>query len=415
LTRTEAGKGLQAGQGRYEVFGDRGFSVGLRRLFFTGARVSVDYTHSFLRYLTNEPRNNGVNTLSAGLSQPLLRGLGPLVALEGLRQSERSMVYSVREFQRYQQGFVIGAAERYYGLLNSRDQLRNAFNDFKRREQNLEMDMLYRDTGNKSDWDVDQSRQEFLRARIRYTDAQAQYLKGLDEFKDFLGLPLDLDLGPDPVELALISERGLVQPDMTLDEALELALENRLDYKTVEDELHDAERKVKIAMNNFLPKLDITYNFSSSRREPQEEFSLDLRNNTNVWGLSLDLPLDWTPRRNQYRNAVIALERAKRNVEARRNSVILEVRNAWRQLERLSQNYQIQIESVRLAERRVDRNVTLQRMNRATTQQVVDAQNDLLNSQIALTNALVDYTIQRLRFWNSIERLSIDSGGMWAE
>ncbi|MFP4379066.1 MAG: TolC family protein [Candidatus Sumerlaeia bacterium] len=415
LTRTEAGKGLKEGQNDYEVFGQHGFSLGVRRILYSGAQISLDYTHSFLNYLTNESRSSGSNAVSAGLTQPLLRGFGPLVAYESLRQAERNMIYSVRDFQRYQQNFVIAIADRYYSLLNSREQLANTYSDYQQRLENLEKDKLYRDTGQKSDWEVDQSRQEVFRARIRYTDAQADYLDRLDRFKDFLGLPIDVDVGPDPKEFDAIAERGLAKPDMTLEKAIELALENRLDLKTTEDRLNDSRRDVKIALQNFLPKLDFTYNFSSSRTDPEEEFSLDLRNNTNTFGLDLSLPLDWTPRRNNYRNSLISLQQSERSVEAKRTEVILEVRNGWRQLERLMANYQVQLESVELARRRVDRNATLQRMNRATTQQVVEAQDDLLESQNAATQALVDYTIQRLRFWHAIERLEIDASGMWLE
>ena len=147
----------------------------------------------------------------------------------------------------------------------------------------------------------------------------------------------------------------------------------------------------------------------------KDRVDFDFDRSTQVWSLNLGLPMDWTPRRNNYRMALLALDQAKRENEELKDSVIIEVREDWRQLERLRRSYNIQQESVRLAERRVESvNMKLE-IGRASARDLLEAQESLLLSKNALTSALVDYTIQRLSFWNAIERLKIDSKGMWYE
>jgi outer membrane protein TolC len=172
---------------------------------------------------------------------------------------------------------------------------------------------------------------------------------------------------------------------------------------------------VKIALQNFLPNLNAGYNYSTSTGDDKDRVRLDFRDNTNVFSLNLGLPFDWTPRRNDYRRALISADQAKRSLEQFREQLILEVRDNWRELEDSRTDYRIQVESVRLAERRVKSTSLFLQSGRATARDLLDAQDALLLSHNALTNALVRHTIQRLRFWNSIERLTIDEKGMWRE
>ncbi|MFW6303328.1 MAG: TolC family protein, partial [Candidatus Sumerlaeota bacterium] len=108
-------------------------------------------------------------------------------------------------------------------------------------------------------------------------------------------------------------------------------------------------------------------------------------------------------------------DRAERELDESRDRVVLGVKDAWRQLEFQRKKYEIQQESVRLAERRVESALLLQEMGNAVQRDVTEAQESLLDARNGLTEALVAYTIQRLEFWHAIEALDIDVEGMWYE
>jgi outer membrane protein TolC len=414
VTRTDSGHDAPGG-GVVERFGSRGFALGAAKALATGADVSLSFTHDFVRYFTHESRPSASNELALSVVQPLLKGAGPLVAREGLRQAERDMIYRTRNFQRFQQEFVIGAAERFYGLLSSRDQLRNTYNNLDSVRANWNRMGVLFETGRRSQLEVDQARQEVLKAEERWSNVQASYAGQLESFRDFLGLSVDLDIGPDPGELDAIAQRELIRPDMELAEAVGIALEDRLDLKTAEEQAEDAERGVKIAMRGFLPNLDATYEYNTSQDDDKDRVKLNFRDNRQFWGLSLGLPFDWTPRRNAYRKALIAHEQARRTFDQKVNDVIRNVRDAWRELERLRTSYMLQQESVKLAERRVDAAAMYLEKGEITTRDWLEAQQDLLEAQNAQSRALVDHTIQRLRLWDAIERFKIDPKGMWYE
>ncbi len=395
--------------GTAESFGDNGvdagFAVGVKRTLATGARVSLGFSEDLLRYFTHPDFSDANNTVGFSIIQPLLNGFGPLVTREPLRQAERNMIYAVRDFKRYQQGFVIDITSQYYGVLRARDQLRNERKNYESSIANREQTESYAKAGRIADFQAAQARQKELDAADRWTVAKAAYEKSLDDFRFTLGLPIDSNVVPGTNELAKLEERGLVEVGITLGEALDAAISNRLDLATDREQVQDMERKLEIAQRNFLPNLNVSYNV-------QKEFDSDVDVNQNL-GVTLDLPFDWTEKRNAYRIAEIALARQQRTLEEDESDVRRNVRDLWRKLERNRSVYQNRLLSVKLAERRVENTTLLLKLGKALTRDLLDAQDDLLSSRNQATAALVDYTTTRLKFWNAIERFEIDPRGMW--
>ena len=399
--------------GTTETFGDNGvdggFALGVKRTLASGARVSLGFSQDLLRYFTNPDTSDANNALTFNIVQPLLNGFGPLVTKEPLRQAERDMVYAVRDFKRYQQGFVIDIVSQYYSVLRTRDQLFNERKNYESSIANREQSESYAKAGRIADFEAAQARQKELNAADRWTVSKAAYEKALDDFRFTLGLPIDLNVEPDKKELTKLEERGLVELDITLGEALQSAISNRLDLVTSREQVEDKERKVEIRQRNFLPNLDVEYNV---KKEFDSASGADVSQNL---GVALDLPFDWTEKRNAFRIAQINLDREKRNMQEDESDVRRNVRDLWRKLERNRSVYKNRLLSVKLAERRVENTTLLLQQGKALTRDLLDAQDDLLSSKNEATVALVDYTTTRLRFWNAIERFEIDPKGMWYE
>jgi outer membrane protein TolC len=399
--------------GTTETFGDNGvnggFALGARRTLASGARVSLGFSQDLLRYFTNPDVGDANNALTFNIVQPLLNGFGPLVTKEPLRQAERDMVYAVRDFKRYQQNFVIDIVSQYYSVLRTRDQLFNERKNYESSIANREQSESYAKAGRIADFEAAQARQKELNAADRWTVSRAAYEKALDDFRFALGLPIDLNVEPDKQELSKLEERGLVELDISLDEALESAISNRVDLVTSREQVEDKARKLEIQQRNFLPNLDVSY---SVKKEFDSASGTDVSQNL---GVALGLPFDWTEKRNAFRIAQINLDHERRNMQEDESDVRRNVRDLWRKLERNRSVYKNRLLSVKLAERRVENTTLLLQQGKALTRDLLDAQDDLLSSKNAATVALVDYTTTRLRFWNAIEHFEIDPKGMWYE
>lgn len=400
-----------------EKFGSANAAVSVQKKLFTGATVSLGFVHNFVKSFTNAPQSNATNALAFNFVQPLLNGAGPLVALEPLRQSERNMVYAVRAFKRAQGRFAIDTISAYFALLQSLDGLRNQYQALQSAKWSAERSKGWAEAGRLSTLEADQAQQKVLVAESAWISRQAAYLNQLDAFKVRLGLPVNLSVGPDPQELQSLHERGLVLPDMTLADAIEAALADRLDLKTTSDQVEDQRRDTEIALRNFLPNLDAGYSRTLVRLDGKNEQGIDLggRNDTSKWSLSLGLPLDWTPRRDAYRNQVLLLAKSQRSLDQNRDNAVLDVKRIWRDLNYQKKNFDIQQESVRLAERLLESATLLQELGRATQRDMDEARDANTAARDALTAATVSYTIDRLEFWYAVERLKIDTKNMWYE
>jgi len=394
-----------------ETFGDNGLdgnlTLAVSRTLASGARVSLNYTESIVNFFTNPDSSSQSSILSFNIVQPLLNGFGPLVSMEPLRQAERDMIYEVRDFKRYQQDFVIDITSQYYSTLRSRDQLNNARKNYENAIGSREQTEAYAKAGRIADFEAAQALQSELNAADNWAIAIANYQSALDDFRFTLALPIDLTIEPDPGELDALAERGLVGLDITLDEAVDSASSNRLDLITRRQQVEDQERNLEITQRDFLPNLDVEYNISKDFEDSSgAQQTLDV---------GLDIPFDWTEKRNAFRFAQISLEREKRELEADEGNVLREVRDLWRKLERNRSVYKNRLLSVSLAERRMENTNLLLKQGKALTRDLLDAQDDLLSSRNEATIALIDYTINRLSFWNAIERFNIDPKGMWYE
>ena len=112
---------------------------------------------------------------------------------------------------------------------------------------------------------------------------------------------------------------------------------------------------------------------------------------------------------------MIAHERAARELDLAEDNVKLQVRDDWRTLEQAKRSFEIRQQGVALAERRVEEQQVLSEYGRAIAREQVEAQNDLIAARNALTAALVDHTISRLRFWRDMGILYIKDNGQWEE
>ncbi|MCC5828758.1 MAG: TolC family protein [Phycisphaeraceae bacterium] len=138
---------------------------------------------------------------------PLLRGAGRHIVREGLTQAERETIYAIWEFERFKSVFAVRVAAAYLGVLQQRDQVRNAEENYRRLVFAASRARRLAEGGRIPEIQVDQATQDELRARNRWISAREGYQRRLDDFKILLGLPTDARIELDAEELERMSAR----------------------------------------------------------------------------------------------------------------------------------------------------------------------------------------------------------------
>ncbi len=346
--------------------------------------------------------------VEVNLTQPLLRGAWRGFAYEQLYRSERDFAYAILQYERFTQTFATDLASRYYRVLQRRDELQNDMDNFERLRQQAKLHNAQVELGMVRRVQADQSEQAVLRAAAGVESSGQQYRDAMDEFKVTLGLPINASVELDQRELEQLKLLAIPFGEAR---AIAVALRTRPDVLTNCANLRDADRDAEIAADQFNPALDLELNISATGTEPRKPFRSQLHRHTRWAALSFDYNLDQTDNRDNYRNALIALEKAERDLAEFLDNVRLQVRRSYRALVRSERQYNIQKRAVALANRRTKLARLEQKEGLASTRDVLEAEDDLRSSKNDLTAALVSYTTTRLNFLADLGMISVDEKG----
>jgi outer membrane protein TolC len=260
---------------------------------------------------------------------------------------------------------------------------------------------------------VDQARQDELRARNRYIIAVERYLDSLDRYKLDLSLPLGYNLVLNEQPLKDLETAGLFAIPYQEEEALEIAINSRLDLLNEIDRFEDSFRKIKVAANQLKANVNLFGNVSLDSKGATDYTKFDLNDYRASLGLGINLPFDRLRERTLYRSSLIDFERQIRTLGLAIDSVRTDIRQSLRTLDQAHQTYLIQQRSVQVADRRLEAQNLLLEAGRAEMRDLLEAEAAQLQARNALTQALIDYHVARYGLLRDMGILEVDEEGIW--
>jgi len=386
--------------------------VGVDQFLRTGGQISAVLVNDIVAYFSGGRPNLAVSEMSLNFVQPLMRGAGAAVVGENLLQSERDVIYAVRDFSRFQDTFSVSVISAYLRVLQQQDVLNNEWKNYtaavlsKERSEAQGADRLPR-------VQVDQARQRALTERNRYLGAVQSYRARVDSFKELLGIPLTVDLRFDPEAITALKAVGLPPVGISEGEAFRVAVQRRLDLLNEIDRFEDSKRKIIVAANLLETQLDFFGGVSVDSLPPTDYANFQWEDFRANAGLRLNLPIDRLRERNVYRTTFINFERQLRQLGLALDNLRSGVRETIRDLELLEASYTIQKRSVELADSRVESAELLLQAGRVQVRDLLEAQNDQLRARNAFTVALIDYHVRRLEFLQDLGLLNINEEQFW--
>ena len=243
---------------------------------------------------------------------PLFRGAGR-VAYESRYQSERSLIYAVRTFERFRRSFAVQVSRSYFELQQFKAGIENAHKSYINRRRDWEKAEYTKELGqSQTIFDASRALASFRSAEASLVSAKEQYASALDRFKILIGMSVDEPL--DVLHQDKDPYGPLVDnlcPAIGEETAVQVAIDYRLDLLTSRDEIDDARRGVVVAKNQILPDLNLTGGISFD----PDDAHLDLtdysdRRTTYSAGIRLQMD-DRKQERNGYRRSLVTLRRKR--------------------------------------------------------------------------------------------------------
>jgi outer membrane protein TolC len=198
-TRWLGGTGLSYSATGADGGDQRQLDLALSRLGFskalaTGGEIATNLANSLVWNFGPGGVQTGSATLVTTITQPLLRGAFRHVRLESLTQSERNLLYSVREFARFRRQFHIDVISDYLQLVSRKQEIRNQRLNLANLEKSLDEYEFYVRLETASQIQRDQILQQYQGARVSLLAAEQDLISSLDQYKFSLGLPAWLSI-----------------------------------------------------------------------------------------------------------------------------------------------------------------------------------------------------------------------------
>jgi outer membrane protein TolC len=268
--------------------GDSGYSYGLAtsKKLITGTEVSIrggvdDIPDGLNSFGLRQGRR-----VQVAISQPIFRNFGRLIHGEGLVQANNDLRTAQRQYELQKNDLVISVVETHESLLRLQRQVDAEIDSFKRMDQLHRVTEAHERLGQTTR--VDTLRVALLRgeAASRLEIAQERLSATEKDFVELLGFSLDKEFQLEPVPVLAIEI-----PE--INEAVRIALENRVDYAQALQDHEDALRNVQIARRSLLPDLRLTVGHEWWDQSVVTDSTSNL--DDNVWFFRVSVGTDLNP------------------------------------------------------------------------------------------------------------------------
>src|SRR5262249_38614463 len=318
---------------------------------------------------------------------------------------------AVRDLERFKQTFSVDVETQYLRVLASARHTKNEERNLESLTQARLRNEAFGQAQRITEIEVDQARQDELRAKNRVVVQKNAFQAQLDSLKNTLGLPVDLPVVLDEStldELAKNIDQPLAVPE---EQAMAKGIQLRLDIQNVKDQICDAKRRIRVAEDNLRSDLTLalTGRPESENLKPFKVRFLDGRYTASV---DADLALDRRVESVSLKVAHLDLAVAIRNLEDIMETVKSEIRQALRTVGAARESYRIQERAVAVAKRRVESVNEFILRGDATTRDLLESQESLVNSENDLIDALVDFRVTFLNFYRDAGALVVSPEGL---
>jgi len=217
----------------------------------------------------------------------------------------------------------------------------------------------------------------------------------------------------------------VIEPiDLDSDEAFQIARVYRRDWMNARAALVDSWRLIAFNANDLLSQLDIVFSGDVLNRG-DNPLQLDSSTGRLRVGFQFDSPINRLAERNNYRQALIEFQQAKREYYQFQDRISLSLRNTLRTLDRDRTNFELrraairvaidQVELARLRLREPPKPGVEATFGATIARDLVSALSDLLNVQNDFLSVWLDYEVQRLNLDFDLGTMQLDSRGMWID
>lgn len=373
------------------------------------AAVQVDRKFTFgpaifikpqsVRYFDEDQQDTTENEVTASLAIPLLRGSGRVTNLNRVHMAEYDLRATQRSSQLTQINTILAAVAGTYEIVRQRETLALYETQMKHFQNHAVIAEAKKKIGLATPIDV-------YRAEIRMKDAQSGFhntqetlRNAMDRLAELLATPLD----PNQV-LRVTAPVEILPLDISLPQAVDLALSKRVELQQARDEVAEAERHVLVARHNLHPDLDLVANYSRSQYDRYNDFKED---QVEYFTIELSGSTDWsrTVAKADYQQSQLAVRQARLNRDNTGETIKREVHQVYRALLNAHEQIRIREEQIDQAEGKLALANIKFSHGMADNFDIIESETELQRANLDLLSAKINYLVDLYRLRAAIGTL----------
>jgi outer membrane protein TolC len=398
------------------------YSAQISQLIPTGGSFSISLdgykTETNRKFQTINPRYG--STLTFNFSQPLLRNFGFKINRRDIIIAKNNLDISESQLKRVLQETIYSVEEAYWNLVHSIENLKVRQQSLKLAQDLLEKNKRAVEVGTLAPIEILSAQSAVATREADILQAEALLKDNEDRLRTIVNLAAEEE-GAELAKIIPLDKPAYEKREVTLDEALRTAMENRPDLNATRIDLKNRELNVSYTRNQLLPNLSLNASYWSPGitgdqlvYPPGDPFAdpIDLIEGSpsdalkdvfdfkyNNWSatITLDIPLNILLSRADYAQARVDLDQAVLRLKNQEQQLFLEIKSAVRAMQTDYKRVQAYKVARELSERTLEAEEEKLKVGITTPFFVLQYQTDLATAQTNELRAMVDYNLSLAR------------------
>ena len=349
------------------------------------------------------PRND--TFVRAEFTQPLLKNFGFDANLADLRRARNSDEIASFRLRRLMETTIDSVHQAYWDLVLAREDLNVKIASLEEATELLTINRQRVAVGSAKEIDVIDAEANIETQKSGIIDSENALRQAQDTLLDLLNY--NTVLREQHAEyrtrnslyegVTVIPTTSFEPEPLTIDmeDAIGRALAQRNDLRQNELEVINAELDLKRRKNQLLPTLNITGTWNQLGLEENIGNSIDELGSGRFYnwtvGVNVEVPIGNRSERSLLRQAMVDLESRRVAAEQLRNSIILEVTQAVRDIDSTYQRVLTTRAASRLRKEQLQGEEERLKVGASTSYQVLQVQNDMLEAQLEEVRARIEF------------------------
>jgi outer membrane protein TolC len=373
-------------------------------------------------------------------TQPLLKGFGKTASKRDIIMAQTNLVISEKDLKRTLQTTVYNVEQAYWNLVFSIENLRVSRQSLKLAQDLLEKNRRGVEVGTLAPIEIITAEAQVAQREADILAAEANVRNNEDRLKQVINLAADSE-NADFLQIVPVEEPSFDKIDISLEQALTTALQNRPDLESARLGIQNSELSMNYAKNQMLPGLNLNASYWSpgvsgdqliydpenpwgppigsipGGREDAFKDVFGFKYKNWAIGLTLDLPLNTIVSRAAYAQSRVDLEQAKLRLKEQEQQIYTDLKIAVRAVETNFKRIQALKIARELAEKQLEAEEEKLKVGLTTNYFVLQYQRDLATARSQEIQAIIDYILSVAALNRdmgiSLDENNIQISGLW--